>query len=152
MKSVKTILSLLVLIPLFACEKENTPQPPISIESMYSCHQLNSWTPEMTTDALIGKWQWVYFESFWSPNKGQYTEDQELYLHFTSDSTLYIIEQKDTTHTSKWKVITKDQSLYALKLTEPHPYLHGRLLLCENFLLFNNSYVDGTDNYFKQIR
>lgn len=43
---------------------------------------------------------------------------------------------------------TKDFENFELDLNKPSTYFYGRILLCENQVLFNNSYIDGSDNLF----
>jgi len=49
-------------------------------------------------------------------------------------------------------VTPKDGELYGLELDSSiTTLLYGRILTCGEILEFNNSYIDGSDNYFKRI-
>jgi len=146
------LFSLLLTIALFSCEKQNNPQPPLSLEDMHSCHQKKDWHAELLRDSLLGEWRWLYTQNFWAPEAAHYTTNQEVFISFRPDSLLHIVVREDTLHTTKWQVSLRRTNMYQLVLEEPHQYLHGDIVLCEDLLLFNNSYVDGSDNFFERVQ
>ena len=152
MKSYRFVITLLLSLALFGCEKQKTPHPPKSLEDMHSCQHNKEWSTKSLRDSLVGKWRWLYTQNFWAPEAAHYTTNQELFIRFRSDSLLHVTAQGDTLHTTKWQVILNRNDSYELGLQEPHQYLYGNILICEDLLLFNNSYVDGSDNFFERIQ
>jgi hypothetical protein len=152
MKNCRFVIILLLYFALFGCEKQKESHPPKSLEDIYSWYQNNNWAAESLYDSLVGEWRWLYTQNFWAPEAAHYTTNQETFISFRADSVLYVIAKEDTLHTTKWQVMLKGNEMYELALEEPHQYLHGRIFICEDLLLLNNSYVDGVDNFFERAR
>ncbi len=150
MKNQKVVISLLFAIAMLSCEQQKLPHPPKTLEDMHSCYQNKAWNEISLRDSLIGEWRWLYTQNFWAPEAAHYTTNQDVCITFRSDSLLHVITQGDTLHTTKWEIMLKQNNNYELALEAPHQYLHGNILLCEDLLLFNNSYVDGSDNFFER--
>ena len=50
-------------------------------------------------------------------------------------------------------VITEDGKFYGMKLdSHVTQLLYGRIFICDELVEFNDSYIDGCDNYFKKIQ
>ena len=70
-------------------------------------------------------------------------------IEFKSNSTLDVKENGQITQSSNWKVVNSDADLFAIDVDPPVIQLYGRILFCEKRVKFNNSYIDGNDNYFR---
>lgn len=146
---------LLVLTLIFfciSCRKEDISERPMSQNDIWNCYNNLEWTDVKVKDALIGKWKWIYSESYWAPNKGRNTEKENTVIEFFSDSTLQILENGELLGTTNWTVNPKDGELYGLELDSTiTSLLYGRILICGEILEFNDSYIDGSDNYFNKV-
>ena len=99
-------------------------------------------------EELIGRWRWVYAVNYWAPDEGRNTENEELQVHLEDDSTLTVIRRGGVEQTTTWTVVLRDASLFGIDTDIFVGNLRGRILLCDNLVEFNNSYIDGSDNYF----
>ena len=137
---------------ILSCEKEDVSQRPMSQADIWDCYNNSEWSELKIRNELIGKWKWIYSESFWAPDKGWNTENENTLIEFTNDSTLNISVNGNSEKTTMWIVTPKDGELYGLELDSAISTLvYGRILICGEILEFNNSYIDGIDNYFKRI-
>lgn len=152
---IKIVYSVLMFTSVFfilSCDKENTPQAPISQTDIWGCYNESKWTELRISNELIGKWKWVYSVNYWTPDEGWNTESENTLIEFSNDSTLNIIVNGEPESTTKWMITPKDGELYGLALDSSiTTLLHGRILICGQIVEFNNSYIDGSDNYFKRI-
>lgn len=133
---------------LLACNKEK--KPPISQGDIWDCHHEMTWDSLNTKEALIGKWKWEHISCFWNPEDANNEEFQGMTIEFKSDNTLDVKENGQITQTSNWKIVNGDIDLFAIDVTPSVNQLYGRILFCEEKVKFNNSYIDGCDNYFRR--
>ena len=125
---------------------------PINQAVMFDCHHKQQWTETSVTNALIGKWQWIYSESYWAPGDGKNTESRNIILEFFSDSTMILTEDGILNGEAKWIVGIKDVDSYGIGLdTAITELVRGRIFFCGDLVEFNESYIDGSDNYFRRI-
>ena len=146
-------IALLLSVPLilFACNKEeNFPEPPISHTALWDCHHQMAWDSLKTKNALIGEWEWEYIACAWNLKAASYEEFKGLTVEFKPDNTLDVKENGQTIETSNWKVVDGDADLFALSVDTEVAPLFGRILFCENRVVFGGSYIDLCDNYFRR--
>ncbi len=150
MKVIKQPFILLwaITFVLVACNKDENS--PISQGDMWDCHHKTAWNLLKTKNALIGKWEWVYTGCFWSPENANGDEFKGLTIEFKPNNTLEVKENGQTIQTSTWKVVDGDADLFALDVTPNVNQLYGRILFCDERVEFNDSYIDGCDNYFER--
>ena len=139
-----------LLLTTVSCDSERKElvPPPLSQAEMWDCYQQQEWDMQSLREELIGRWRWVYSVNYWAPDEGRNTESEELQVHFEDDSTLTVIRRGDVEQTTTWTVVVRDASLFGIDTDKSVGNLRGRILLCDNLIEFNNSYIDGSDNYF----
>jgi hypothetical protein len=142
------VLTFTLLILLIACNKEE--MPPINQGDMWDCHHEMTWDSLSTKETLIGVWEWEYIGCFWNPEDANKSEFKGLTIEFKSDNTLDVKENGQITQTSNWEIVNGDAELFAIDVHPPVTQLYGRILFCEERVEFNDSYIDGCDNYFKR--
>ena len=148
----KFILAFLSTLIFLGCNDDDIDQRPMSINEISSCYKQQEWNENKIAEELKGKWQWIYTENFWSPDKGRNTENEKLIVEFNSDSTLKVHINNELNDSTRWIVFPLTNSdLYVLELEKPIQQLYGQILFCENILMFFDSYRDGTDNYFRKV-
>lgn len=150
MKTLNYPIALILTISILsiACNKEENP--PISRGDIWECHHERTWDSLSTKEALIGEWEWEYVRCFWSPDDANGNEFDGLTIEFKQDNTLDVKENGQITQTSNWKVVDGDADLFAIDADPAVAQLYGRILFCEDRVEFNDSYIDGCDNYFKR--
>lgn len=152
MKIVTRVLMLISIFSILSCDKEDTSERPMSQTDIWNCYHNSEWSLLEIRNELIGKWKWTFTEDFWAPDQGLNTENENTLVEFLSDSTLNLIVNGELENTTKWFVTPEDEGLYGLEFDSAiTTLLNGRILFCGEILEFNNSYIDGSDNYFERI-
>ncbi len=147
-----TFLLVALIVFFTSCDTEEISKRPISEADMWNCYKDSEWTDAKIKNALIGKWKWIYSESYWAPDKGNNTENENTVIEFLNDSSLQISVNGEPIGVTNWTIEFKDGELYGLLQDSTiTTLLYGRILICGETAMFNNSYIDGSDNYFKKI-
>lgn len=155
----ETLLKLWILLVLavqISCTKDKVTEtivkqePPITLGNMLECHRMSSWDSLTVQNKLLGKWEWEYIQCYWSPERGNYKDFQGLQVEFKSNNTLQVKVNGQTSQTSEWDVVKLNDGNYSIRVNPIVLQLPGRILFCDERVLFNDSYVDGCDNYFKK--
>ena len=149
------IFCILAMLLATGCKKDKAEKeiefiPPTQME-MWDCHTQTVWHLQTVFDELVGKWKWIYQESFWAPGEGSNTEDENTIIEFRQDSVLNVFVNNQIVGTTNWIVIQIDPPLFNVSTDSIISQLPGRILFCDDLVEFNNSYIDGNDNYFKRI-
>ena len=135
-------------------KEENTcteaAAPPPAELNLLLCHRSIARDSVATEKALLGLWDWEYISCFWKTEKANGEDYKCLSIEFKSDHTLIVKESGKTTQTARWKIFRGDPELFLIKTEPLVPQVVGRILFCEDVLEFNDSYVDGCDNYFRK--
>ncbi len=139
-------LGITLLTSLISCVDENV-KPPLTHTDFYTCHHEKIWNEVSTRDSLIGIWDWIYTGRF---NLGQNVEDQKITIEFNPDSTLVTKVKDSITQISSWVVVDGDGDMYAVEANPIVEYLGGRIEFCDDLVVFNYSYNDLIDNYFRK--
>lgn len=130
------------------CNK--TAAPPPAQLNLLSCHRKVTRDSVATENALLGVWDWEYISCFWKTEKANGEDFKCLSVEFKADHTLIVKDGGKTTQTARWKIFRGDPELFVIKTEPLVPQVVGRILFCEDVLEFNDSYVDGCDNYFRK--
>ncbi len=153
----KILLKLSILIALaiqVSCKKQKAAlvrqEPPVTLSGMIECHNMTTWDSSAIHTKLIGKWDWEYIGCYANPEGGNYKDFQGLLVEFKNDNTLEVIENGQTTQTATWELKDLNDGYFALKATPIVLQLPGRILFCDERVLFSDSFTDGCDNYFKR--
>ena len=143
-RTVKCLLFLILFLP--ACQEDVVL--PYSIEGAYNCYQDQSWTATSVDAALVGEWDRVYYSCY----SGEMDEIAigELRLVLTDDHQLEIYENGLLERTDSWEVIPRGNENFELTTSQILPWLNGDIVICEDLLVFFESYIDGCDNYFEK--
>ena len=135
------LLVLTVCTGIISCKK-NTPD----FSSFWQCNNSQNLDSTSITDKLLGSWTWTEQSCYWT---GKTTKaDKDIKVTFNSNTTFTVRENSAIISQSNWKLKIVDSNMWGLDLTTPSLYLYGRLLFCNNQVLFNDSYRDGCDNLF----
>jgi len=154
MKTFFKLWIFLVLVCQISCtkEKESTvkQEPPITLSNMLECYRLATWDSAKIQTQLVGKWEWEYIRCYWNPEDGNYDDYKGVLIEFKADKTLEVLVNGKTTQTTTWHVVNLNDGFYGISTNELVVYVPGRILFCTERVLFNDSYTDGCDNYFKR--
>lgn len=139
-----------ISILLFSCNKDK--YPPIKYWNIWDCHHKETWDSSYIEAALIGEWEWEYVSCFWNPDDANDDEFKGLTITFKPDNTLVVKENGRIKQTSHWKIGGIKDNIFEIAVDPPVRQLYGRTLICNDRVKFNNSYIDGCDNYFKKVK
>lgn len=151
-----SFLTLLLFIAmLHSCQKSNEGEeqlvqqtPPLTLDSMIKCNRQVTRDSAAVHDALIGKWKWEFISCFWKPENANGEDFKTLAVEFKTNDTVEVKVDNVITQKSSWKVRTLNDGNFSLILNPIVVQLPGRILFCGDRVLFQDSYVDGCDNYF----
>jgi hypothetical protein len=151
------LYGLLITAMLICCNKPNNQpvtqaeNPPVTLSDMTECHRTASWDSVKIQSRLLGRWEWEYIQCYWNPENGNSKDFQGLSVEFKPDNTLEVKLNGETTQTSTWELVNLNDGYYKVQVKPLVLQLPGRILFCTERVLFNDSYTDGCDNYFKRL-
>lgn len=135
-------------------KEENTcneaAAPPPAQLNLWPCHQAVNRDSVATEKALLGLWDWEYISCFWKPEKANAEDFKCLSIEIKADHTLTVKESGKITQTARWKIVRGEPKLFVIRTEPLVPQVLGRVMFCGEVLEFNDSYVDGCDNYFRK--
>lgn len=139
----KFIASLILVgLCLSACKKN------IDVISFSECHQSQNLDSAAIYNKLIGSWKWTKQNCF---SIGKTTKaDKTVIVSFNGNGSFTVMENAAVTSQGTWRLQKEDVNYWGLTLSQYSNYLWGRILFCNNEVLFNNSYRDGCDNLFNR--
>jgi len=134
-------LNIIMSIILTSCKKET-----IDVNSFWNCNNSQGLDSLATANKLSSSWLWS--KQYCDNGMGTKKADKNIKIIFNSIGTFSILENSISISQGTWKLKKVEDNLYALNLSQPSKYLYGRILFCDNQVLFSNSYLDGCDNLF----
>jgi len=150
MKKIFFALLIIFLVLKIGCTKDGLQTKPISQVQIWNCYQSKTWSEDKVFELLVGRWQWVYSEDYLE-GIGNSTINENMIVEFFTDSTMLVSVNNRLGDTTNWIIVQKDGDLFGIKSDSTVTQLQGRILNCGDVLEFNNSYIDGIDNYFERI-
>lgn len=126
-----------------SCLKDEVDR--IDMNQFWNCYSSQNYDSIKLASKLIGAWKWTEYNAALPVTK---KADKDIILNLTESGTFTVTESSVIITQGNWKLKIADSNCYELDLDESSSYLHGRILLCDNQILFNASYIDGADNLF----
>jgi hypothetical protein len=139
------IISAFIVISFltFSCSKDKIEQ--IDTTQLWDCFKSQNYDSAKLASKLIGTWKWTkYYAEIPGTNKA----NKDVFMNLTKEGSFVVTENSIVITQGNWKLRVVDFSNFELDLNKPSIYLYGRIVLCDNQVLFNNSYIDGSDNLF----
>jgi hypothetical protein len=149
------VISTFILISLLTqnCSKsqgdQNVHADQINTKQLMDCYTAQNYDSTRLASQLIGNWKWI--ESY-AYAIGSVQADKAVFLNLTQGGTYTVTVNSVISSQGHWGLQIVDGNGFGLVTTQSINYLQGRILLCGNQLLFNNSYIDGADNLFARIQ
>jgi hypothetical protein len=152
-------LSKIFIVPvffciLFSCQKELGTQnkvplkPPVSLSEMIRCHQSLSPDSAQVYAAMLGTWSWEFITCFWSPENASNSQFETLSIELQPGNIMLVKQAGVVQQTGGWRMVNLNDGYYEIQTDPAVVQLRGRILICNQRMVFNESYVDGCDNYF----
>jgi hypothetical protein len=127
------------------CKTEETEY---SLSEFWDCRQQDRQDSAELHQALLGRWEWDFVRCYWTPEKANSHEYRGLQIHIVDPDSLEVLQNRVAIQTSKWKLVPTDGSFYKIEADPPVDPFQGRILRCQNRIVFNASYFDGCDHFF----
>jgi hypothetical protein len=150
-------ITCLLLILLSSSCKKNVSEapiaatPPVSADSLTKCHLNNVWDSASIANHLLGKWQWEFIKCYWNPEDANSKDYQGLTIQFKPGQIAEVKQQDVISQTATWRISPINDNTYQLITTPLIVQLPGKIYICDNRVLFSDTYTDGCDNFFKKI-
>lgn len=143
------MLIIFLFLVLVGCRRNL--QTPVEIQEVADCYKETDWNANDVHDALIGKWE-LQFGGLYSTDVPTPPDEQNgKFVEFNSDSLFVYDDEWTLIDSSHWEVVVGDAPLFELELTKYISGLRGRILICDDVVIFNNSYISGTDSFFQRF-
>jgi len=146
MKSIVYLLLIGLGLSGINCKKRLIKK--IDIQHYYDCHQAQNLDSLGLSKKILGTWKWNKISCLEVHEKGR-RADKDVVVKFTSDGNYILKEESKTIAQGKWSLVIVDRML-GLALEQPSNYLQGKVLVCEDEILFHGSYIDVCDHLFKR--
>jgi hypothetical protein len=149
-------LVLLIMGISFSCKKTKLTEeliqqkPPVTLDSMLQCSGQRSWDSTSIHDYLIGKWQWEFISCYYNTENANGEDYKNLSIEFKQNDSLEVKVNNQITQVSSWYVTRLNDGYFKLTVNPIVYQLPGKVIICDNRVLFYDSYTDGCDNYFKK--
>jgi len=144
------VTALILSVSFFSCDKADKDLPK-SMSKMSKCYNETSWDTTGISNALLGEWEWKYVSCLDFREDASDETYKGLEVDFKSDNSLIVKENGTITQTSTWKIVEEHADFFGLEVEPSLPQLRGMIIICDELVVFNNSYIDVCDNYFEKI-
>ena len=139
-----TLFFLTILTVLSACKKDK-----LDIGSFWVCNKSQNLDTTAISSKLIGSWNWC--KQVCGDGSGKTKNaDKNIQVTFRANRTFSVNENASLLTQGTWKLVQVDSTSWGVDLSSASEYLYGRILFCNNQVLFNDSYRDGCDNLFNK--
>lgn len=151
--SITAIACLAMFAAVTSCKKEKADQmgatqtAGFDIAAIRNCHMEQNQYPSQITSGLEGTWVWTSNTCYWTGDS-TFTPDKHVVVTFSDAGIYKVFEDSKIESEGNWKLSQVDKDIWSLNTERPSKYLNGYIWLCENELVFFNSYIDGCDYYF----
>ena len=139
-----TLLCLTLLTALAACKKDKK----LDVDSYWRCNEAQNLDSTAISAKLIGSWIWNKRACFEAATE---SANKNIQVTFRADGTFSVNENATSLTQGTWKLEQANHKTWQLNLSSRSDYLYGRILFCDNQVLFNQSYLDGCDNLFNKL-
>jgi hypothetical protein len=140
----------------YSCKKTKDTEvpmqqnPPVTLDNMLQCNNQRNWDSTSTHDALIGKWRWEFINCYFNPEDANGQDFKNLSIEFMQNDSLVVKVNNQLSQISSWYVTMLNDGYFKLTVNPIVLQLPGRVLICDDRVLFYDSYTDGCNNYFKK--
>lgn len=126
-------------------------EAPVSRDSLLQCYTQMNWDSAGIHQALISAtWNWEFIKCYWNPEEANGEEYKAVSIRFLPNDSLEVKTNGQVTQTASWKISRLSDGYFQLSVSPLVYLLPGKIILCENRVIFYDSYTDGCDNYFKK--
>ena len=142
----KATLSLAICLLLLACKKDDSDD-----QKPWTCVDYSqTLDSSVIADKILGTWHFVKERG--GSNGEVLMADKNIQVTFEPNFTFTVVENSSVITQGDWRLkkffdIPKE---WELDVSSPSRYLRGRIVFCDNQLVFSYSALDGNDKLFKR--
>lgn len=146
-------LAVFIIVAATSCRKEKADQVPaqhtggFNIQEIKDCHSKNNQYPSQIISKLEGTWAWLSYTCYWSADS-TFTANKHVVATFSDAGVYRVYENSKIESEGTWKLSQVDNNIWSIITEKPSEYLNGYIWLCNNEVIFQNSFLDGCDYYF----
>lgn len=147
----KYLIFLSVTFSLVACKKDafNLDFTP---DGFVDCYDNEGYSKEKLASAMAGNWEWQYISCYWTPEDANSEACESCELRLGEDGNFNFVEDGAVSLSGTWTLLESFSAGYYTIQTSPSlEWALGQVYLCDDQLLFFNSYIDGCDNYYNAL-
>lgn len=145
------VLLIFAAMFLFSCTEIKIEKISIRHSRIEKCHKENAFSENRIQSSLEGDWSWDYGYNPWAPELANGSDFEGYVLRFNKERTLQLFDNNGNEEYFTNYRIEYIRDYYELKVDESSQFIWGRLLICDNELLFWDSHIDGSDNFYCKI-
>jgi len=136
----RMFLLLTICLILLSCKKNKN-------QTLWECSNAQFLDSATISNKIIGSWLWVK-QLCGDGNGDVIAATKNIKVTFNANATFTVFENSSIITQGNWKLKIVDSNTWGLDPTSSSEYLYGRILFCNNQVMFNDSYIDGCDNVF----
>jgi hypothetical protein len=140
------LVCILSLAVISSCTKQKGNR--VLTPEFINCHKTANPDSASISSRLPGTWKWKAISCFWSNKTTR--ADKNIYLTINPDGTFAIIENSSLIQQGRWNLALVDPPSWGIRSVPYSAYLDGRIFICGNQFVANNSYIDGCDYLFEK--
>jgi len=135
----QVLLVLTICLIFLSCKKSND-------RTLWECNNSPFLDSATISNKIIGSWIWT--KQVCADGTGDVTAaTKNIKITFNSNATFTVYQNSGILSQGNWKLVLVDNNAWGLEPTL-NIFLFGRILFCNNKVMFNDSYIDGCDNVF----
>lgn len=147
----KALTFIITLSSLVVCSSCSTSSKDWNdeMDGMYDCHTTAEKDSAQTYDALVGTYDWRFVRAW---GAGYFESDQEYAgweLQLNADGTYEMNANDTASYSGNW-AIENSWSTFRLDTEPGLTGTWGEILICDPYLQFNSSPVDGPDHLYEK--
>jgi hypothetical protein len=123
----------------FSCKKTKR-------DIIWECDSAQFSDSTVISNKIAGSWLWTK-QICWGNGK-IFFANKNVKVNFNANRTFTVVENGSIITLGNWNLEIVDGNAWGLNLSVSSEYLYGRILFCNNQVMFNDSYIDGCDNVF----
>lgn len=142
------------LTGFYSCKDEKADQlnpsvntPAADIERIRNCHTTQNPYPSQITANIEGTWVWQS-STCYGKIATTNSADKHVVAVFNDGGLYKIFEDSKLISEGSWALTNTGGNDWVITTSSTNSYIKGYVLLCNNELIFSNSYLDGCDYYF----
>ena len=146
-----SLIAIVLVLTVFSCKKQDFRS---ELELKWqNCREV--YDQASTLEKMQGRWKYIAFGCGECSISGVQKVNENVEILLTADNKISTYKDGLLVKTSSFKLATSYNEKFFTLETIPlyeNTYTHGIIEFCQGTLAFRNSYVDGGDYYFEEIK